>query len=70
MFGAKKSTRRLADASLYRFEKLLFPCFHMFAVTAHELVNTSCSVHQFGFTSVERVRSVRDLKFVDRVLIV
>ena len=27
-------------------------------VAAHELVNTSCSIHQFRFTCIERVRSI------------
>ena len=29
-------------------------------VTAHELINTTCCIHQCRFTSIERVRSIRD----------
>ena len=39
---------------LFIEEKLLF---HTVTVTAHELINTSCSVYQFRFTCVEWVRS-------------
>lgn len=29
--------------------------FHTVTVAAHELINTTCCIHQFRFTSVERV---------------
>ena len=41
----------------------------LFVVTAAEFVDTPCSIYQFHLTSVERVRSVRNFEFHQRILI-
>ena len=38
------------------------------AVARHKFVHTTCGVHKFGLTGVERVTRVRDLKLDQRVL--
>ena len=36
-------------------------------VAAHELINTTSCIHQLRLTSIERVRSVRDLDLYQRI---
>ena len=43
-------------ASFYSFQKNNQLFFLVVCITAHELVHTSCSIHQLRLTSVERVR--------------
>ena len=38
------------------------------AVARHKLVHTTCGVHQFGLSGVERVTRVRDLQLDQRIL--
>jgi hypothetical protein len=41
----------------------------LFVVTGAEFIDTPCSINQFHFTGVERVRCMRNFQFNQRILI-
>lgn len=43
--------------------------FSVFLVTFVEFVDTTCSIHQYVLTGIERVRSIGDLKFNHWILV-
>ncbi len=56
---SKKNIRQPTDVFyLYRKEELFLPVLHVFPVTVHKFINTSCSINQFSFTGIKWVRSV------------
>ena len=61
----KKATIQIVTFFYFLKKEILF--LVTVTITAHELINTSGCIDQLRLTSVERVRSVRDLDLYQRI---